>query len=52
VSPTRPPDVQEEGIGFMARQQKQDWKTRLEGTRGMAQWIAIYQAYNAIFKLG
>ena len=35
----------------MAKRQKQEWQAKLEGTRGMAQWKAIYQAYNAIFKL-
>jgi len=35
----------------MAKRQKQEWKARLDSTRGMAQWIAIYQAYNAIYKL-
>jgi DNA-binding MarR family transcriptional regulator len=39
------------GVGFMAKRQKQEWKARLDSTRGMAQWKAIYQAYNAIFKL-
>jgi DNA-binding MarR family transcriptional regulator len=32
------------------RQQKAG-QTKLKGGRGMAQWITIYQAYNAIFKL-
>lgn len=31
------------------RQQKR--KTELDGARGLAQWIVIYQAYNAIFKV-
>jgi MarR family 2-MHQ and catechol resistance regulon transcriptional repressor len=35
----------------MTKRQKQDWKAKLDGARGMAEWIAIYQAYNAIFKL-
>jgi len=35
----------------MTKRQKQDWKGKLDGARGMAEWIAIYQAYNAIFKL-
>jgi DNA-binding MarR family transcriptional regulator len=26
-------------------------QSKLDGARGMAEWIAIYQAYNAIFKL-
>jgi DNA-binding MarR family transcriptional regulator len=26
-------------------------KAKLDGARGMAQWIALYQAYNAIFKV-
>ncbi len=35
----------------MAKRQKQEWKARLDSTRGMAQWKAIYQAYNAVYKL-
>jgi DNA-binding MarR family transcriptional regulator len=35
----------------MTKRQTQDWKAKLKSTRGMAQWIALYQAYNAIFKL-
>jgi len=35
----------------MAKRQKQEWKARLDSTRGMAQWITIYQAYNAVYKL-
>jgi len=35
----------------MTKRQKQDWKAKLDGTRGMPQWIAIYKTYNAIFKL-
>ena len=35
----------------MTKRQKQDWKARLDSTRGMAQWKAIYQADNAIYKL-
>ena len=35
----------------MAKRQKQEWKARLDSTRGVAQWKAIDQAYNAIFKL-
>jgi len=35
----------------MAKRQKQEWKARLDSTRGMAQWKAIYQAHNAIFKV-
>ena len=35
----------------MTKRQKQDWKAKLDGARGTAEWIAIYQAYNAIFKL-
>ena len=30
---------------------KQQEQAKLDGARGMAQWVAIYQAYNAIFKL-
>ncbi len=37
------------GCACMAK--KQDWKAKLKSTRGMAQWIATYEAYNAIFKL-
>jgi len=35
----------------MTKRQQREWQAKLDGTRGMAQWIAIYQAYNAIFKL-
>jgi MarR family 2-MHQ and catechol resistance regulon transcriptional repressor len=35
----------------MTKRQTQDWKSKLKSTRGMTQWIALYQAYNAIFKL-
>jgi MarR family 2-MHQ and catechol resistance regulon transcriptional repressor len=35
----------------MAKRQKQEWEARLDNTRGMAQWEAIYQAYNAVYKL-
>jgi len=35
----------------MAKRQKQDWKAKLDGTRGMPQWIAIYKTYNAVYKL-
>ncbi|MGQ9571866.1 MAG: MarR family winged helix-turn-helix transcriptional regulator [Dehalococcoidia bacterium] len=34
-----------------ARQQQQQKQVKLEGGRGMAEWVTIYQAYNAIFKL-
>jgi DNA-binding MarR family transcriptional regulator len=39
------------GSDSMTKRQKQDWKAKLDGTRGMPQWIAIYKTYNAIFKL-
>ena len=35
----------------MTKRQKQDWKAKLDGTRGMPQWIAIYKTYNAVYKL-
>jgi MarR family 2-MHQ and catechol resistance regulon transcriptional repressor len=35
----------------MARQTEQERKATFEGTRGMAEWVTIYKAYNAIFKL-
>jgi DNA-binding MarR family transcriptional regulator len=35
----------------MAKREKQEWKDRLDSTRGMAQWTTIYQAYNAVYKL-
>jgi DNA-binding MarR family transcriptional regulator len=41
----------QEGVDFMKKRKEQEWKAKLDSTRGMAQWIAIYQAYNAIFKL-
>ena len=41
----------QEGVDFMKKRKEQEWKAKLDSTRGMAQWIAIYQAYNATFKL-
>jgi len=35
----------------MSTQRQSKGQTKLDGARGMAEWIAIYQAYNAIFKL-
>ncbi len=35
----------------MARREQQEWQSNLEGARGMAHWISVYKAYNAIFKL-
>jgi DNA-binding MarR family transcriptional regulator len=35
----------------MAKRQKQEWKARLDSTRGLEEWATLYQAYNAIFKL-
>jgi DNA-binding MarR family transcriptional regulator len=35
----------------MTRRRKQQGQAKLDGARGMAQWEAIYQAYNAIFNL-
>jgi len=35
----------------MTTRQQQKGQTKLEGARGMAQWKAIYQAHNAIFKV-
>ena len=35
----------------MKKRRKQQGQAKLDGVRGMAQWKAIYQAYNAIFKL-
>ena len=31
--------------------QTEQWKAMFEGNRGMSQWVALYKAYNAIFKL-
>jgi DNA-binding MarR family transcriptional regulator len=39
------------GVDGMAKRQTQDWKSKLKSTRGMTQWIGLYQAYNAIFKV-
>jgi DNA-binding MarR family transcriptional regulator len=41
----------QEGVDFMKKRKEQEWKAKLDSTRGMAQWVAIYQAYNATFKL-
>jgi len=35
----------------MAKRQKQEWKAKLEGSRGLAEWVTLYQAHNAIFKV-
>jgi len=35
----------------MTTRQQQKGQTKLKGGRGMAQWKAIYQAYNAVYKL-
>jgi DNA-binding MarR family transcriptional regulator len=35
----------------VATRQQKEAQTKLEGGRGMAEWITIYQAYNSIFKL-
>jgi len=35
----------------MAKRQKQEWKAKLEGSRGLAEWVTLYQAHNAIFKM-
>jgi MarR family 2-MHQ and catechol resistance regulon transcriptional repressor len=34
-----------------ANQLEQEWEARLDSTRDMAQWVALYQAHNAIFKV-
>jgi len=35
----------------MAKRQKQELKAKLEGSRGLAEWVTLYQAHNAIFKV-
>ena len=35
----------------MTTRQQQKGKAKLEGARGLAEWITIYKAYNAIYKL-
>ena len=35
----------------MTTQRQSKGKTKLDGARGLAEWITIYQTYNAIFKL-
>jgi DNA-binding MarR family transcriptional regulator len=35
----------------MTKRRKQQGQAKLDGARGMAQWKAIYQAYNAVYKL-
>ena len=35
----------------MAKRQKQEWKAKLEGSRGLAEWVTLYQAHNAVFKV-
>jgi hypothetical protein len=46
-----PPAPKVQGVGATTKRDEQEWQAKLSGARGMAQWIAIYQAYNAIFKL-
>jgi DNA-binding MarR family transcriptional regulator len=35
----------------MAERQKQEWKAKLDGARGLAEWVTLYQAHNAVFKV-
>jgi DNA-binding MarR family transcriptional regulator len=35
----------------MAKRQKQELKAKLEGSRGLAEWVTLYQAHNAVFKV-
>jgi len=35
----------------MAKPQKEEWKAKLEGSRGLAEWVTLYQAHNAVFKV-
>jgi len=35
----------------MTKRRKQQGRAKLDGARGMVQWKAIYETYNAIFKL-
>jgi len=35
----------------MAKRQKQELKAKLEGSRGRAEWVTLYQAHNAVFKV-
>jgi DNA-binding MarR family transcriptional regulator len=35
----------------MAKRQKQERKAKLEGSRGLAEWVTLYQAHNAVFKV-
>jgi len=35
----------------VATRQQKARQSKLDGSRGLAEWITIYQAYNAIFKL-
>ena len=35
----------------MSTQRQSKGQSKLDGARGMAEWITLYQAYNAIFKL-
>ena len=37
--------------GLVATRRQRKPKSELEGARGLPQWIAVYQAYNAIFKV-
>jgi DNA-binding MarR family transcriptional regulator len=35
----------------MAKRQKQERRAKLEGSRGLAEWVTLYQAHNAVFKV-
>ena len=35
----------------MTTREQKEWQAKLDGARGLRQWIAIYQVYNAMFKL-
>lgn len=35
----------------MTTREQKEWQAKLDGIRGMAQWKAIYHAYNTVYKL-
>jgi len=41
----------QEGVDVMTTREQKEWQAKLDGIRGMAQWKAIYQVYNAVYKL-
>jgi DNA-binding MarR family transcriptional regulator len=43
--------TKERRANLVATRRRQERKTKLDGSKGIAEWIVVYQAYNAIFKV-